>query len=316
MAFHFIEPERRTLHGKFSRDIPPALTIQSGDTVRFRTLEAGWETDELTSEGLRKKIEPRDPVFDSGHCLCGPVFIEGAEPGMTLEIKIEKLIPGAWGWTVAGGWQSSVNDRLGMSELPEFRYDWTLDPETKVGRNQFGHEIALRPFLGVMGMPPNKEGLHPTPPPRVTGGNMDCKELVEGVSLFLPIAVRGGLFSTGDGHAAQGDGEVSTTAIECPMQRADLTFILHPDLKIETPRALTPTSWLTLAFHEDLHEAMYLALEAMLDLMTERFAASRQEALALASLTVDLRVTQIVNGVCGVHAVLPHGALRNVPLRD
>ena len=160
-----------------------------------------------------------------------------------------------------------------------------------------------------MGMPPQEAGRHPTPPPRATGGNLDCKMLTVGSSLYLPVAVPGGLFSCGDGHAAQGDGEVCVTAIECPIERASLTFDLLPDLQLSTPHALTPGGYVTFGLHEDLNEATYLALEAMVDHMAERYALPRADALALASVTVDLRVTQIVNGVRGVHAVLPHDAV-------
>jgi acetamidase/formamidase len=146
-------------------------------------------------------------------------------------------------------------------------------------------------------------------PPRPTGGNIDCRELTAGSSLFLPIAVPGGLFSAGDGHAAQGDGEVAETAIECPVERADLTFLLHPALPIATPRARTAEGWLTLGFADDLDEAMFRALEAMLDLIGERYGMGRAEALAMASVAVDLRVTQVVNGTKGVHAFLRHGAI-------
>ena len=114
----------------------------------------------------------------------------------------------------------------------------------------------------------------------------------------------------GDGHAVQGDGEVSGVAIECPMERVDLTFRLRTDMRLTTPRAKTSTGWITLGFHENLHEASLIALEAMLDLMGERYQLPRSQALALASLIVDLHVTQIANGVLGVHAVLPHEAMR------
>ncbi len=178
-------------------------------------------------------------------------------------------------------------------------------------RNQDGFVVPLRPFMGVMGMPPDEPGWHPSWPPRIWGGNLDCRELVAGSTLYLPIPVRGALFSVGDGHAAQGDGEVSGTAIECPMERVDLTFELLPDLHIQTPRARTPAGWLTLGFHTDLYEASTRALEAMLDLMIGQYDLERQDALALASVVVDLRVTQLVNaGVLGVHALLPEGALR------
>jgi acetamidase/formamidase len=170
--------------------------------------------------------------------------------------------------------------------------------------------VTLRPFMGIYGMPPAETGIHSTIPPRVTGGNIDCKELIVGSTLYLPIAVEGGLFSTGDGHAAQGDGEVSITAIECPMDRVDLTFDVHDNLPISTPIANTPAGWITMGFHEDLDEALLIALEAMLTLMKRLHGLERLDALALASVAVDFRVTQVVNRVRGIHAVLPHGAIR------
>lgn len=230
---------------------------------------------------------------------------------MTLSIHIDDLQVGSYGWTGAGGWSTPLNDRLKVTELPEFSLHWELDAETMTALDQYGHTVSLRPFMGVMRMPLDVPGKQPTPPPRITGGNMDCKELVAGTTLYLPIAVEGGLFSTGDGHAAQGDGEVSVMAIEAPMQRCELTFDLLPDLHLTTPRANTPSGWITLAFHEDLDEAIGIALEAMLDLMGELYGYERQMALALASVVVDVRITQLVNaGVRGVHAFLPHGAIR------
>jgi acetamidase/formamidase len=164
--------------------------------------------------------------------------------------------------------------------------------------------------MGVMGMPTNEPGILSTPPPRHTGGNLDCKELIAGTTLYLPIEVAGGLFSVGDGHALQGDGEVSVTAIECSMERVELTFTLLEDFPIQTPHAKTEEGWLTMGVHEDLNEAMFLALEAMITLIQNQHGMDKQEALALASLLVDLRITQIVNGVQGVHAILPHSAIK------
>jgi acetamidase/formamidase len=158
-------------------------------------------------------------------------------------------------------------------------------------------------------MPPPEPGTHSTTPPRVWGGNIDCKELVAGTRLYLPIPVDGALFSAGDGHARQGDGEVSQLAIECPVERAELTLSLS-DLELRTPTAWTPKAWLTLGFDADLDEAAAIAISAMLELMAREHGLGRAEALALASLVVDLRVTQVVNEVQGVHAMLPHDALR------
>jgi len=310
MATYTIERERRTLHGHFSRDLPPVLAIDPGDTVVFRTLNAAWDLEARSADDVPpKRFEPRHAELDKGHALCGPIQIRGAEPGMVLGVHIDEVRPGPYGFTVAGGWSSETNDRLGVVE-EGITLIWDLDPDALVGRNQLGHTISLHPFMGVMGMPPAEPGVHPTAPPRVTGGNIDCKELVAGSTLYLPIEVPGGLFSVGDGHAAQGDGEVSTTAIECPMERVTLTFSLHDGPPLRTPRANTAVGWITLGFHEDLLEANMLALDAMLDLMMEQYKLSRLEALGMASLVVDMRATQIVNGVRGVHAVLPHGAIK------
>jgi len=152
-------------------------------------------------------------------------------------------------------------------------------------------------------------GVHSTIPPRRWGGNIDCKELLAGTTLFLPIAVDGALLSAGDGHAAQGDGEVSQLAIEAPVERAQLTLSVRDDLSLTAPIAWTPEAWLTFGFDEDLDEAAALAVDGMLQLMGREYGLERREALALASVVVDLRVTQLVNGAQGIHARLAHEAL-------
>ena len=302
MALQLLEPDLRTLHGHWSREFAPVLTIDPGDTVRFRTLEAGWR---LSPDGRR--FEPRPA--NAGHALTGPVFVRGAEPGMALAVRVDRLRTCGWGWNGAGGGDYGINRLLGLVEPPEVQMRWTLNPDALTGTNQFGHSVRLRPFLGVMGVSPAEPGIHSTTPPRVNGGNIDCKELVEGSTLYLPVLAPGTLFSCGDGHAAQGDGEVSCLAIECGMDVAELTFDLVPDLHLTAPRANTPAGWVTFGFSEDLNEAMLQALNGMLDLMGELHGLDQKTALALASVVVDLRVTQVVNQVRGVHAVLPHGAV-------
>jgi acetamidase/formamidase len=310
MATYYIDPTPDTLHGTFSREYPPVLTIDPGDSVVFRTLNASWALETPSfQKGDVKRFEPRIKGHDDGHALCGPIAIRGAQPGMTLEIHINEVQPGAWGWTGGGGWNSELNKRLGLVEQG-VELHWKLDAHTMIGQDEYGHTLALQPFMGVMGMPPAEPGIHPTSPPRFCGGNIDCKELVAGSTLYLPIAVPEALFSVGDGHALQGDGEVSGVAIECPMERVDLTFHLRDDLHLTTPRARTSSAWITLGFHENLHEASLIALEAMLDLMGEQYQLPRAQALALASLIVDLRVTQIATGVLGVHAILQENALK------
>lgn len=310
MTIHQLKPHRSTLHGTFSRDWEPVLRIIPGDSVEFETLDARWSIEDPQPDGtLGHRFAPRDDERDNGHALCGPIFIEGALPGMVLSVDIGKLVPGTWGWTAAGGWANGINERIGTDAI-EFRMDWTLDAEAGVGTNQFGHSVALNPFFGVMGMPGMDSQPVPSWTPRPHGGNIDCKELVEGVTLFLPIAVEGGLFSAGDGHARQGDGEVSGTAIECPISSGLLTIGLRDDFAITTPIAHTDDAWLTFGFDEDLDEAVIIALDAMLDVMGREHGLNRNQALALASVAVDFRVTQIVNGVRGVHAVFRHDAIR------
>jgi len=306
---HRIEAGRQNVHGYFSRELTPVATIDSGDTVDLRTLDAGWHPDPDAATGRWHHDEHVDwynSDTDVGHALNGPIEIRGAKPGMTLEVSIDRVIPGAWGWSLGGGWESELNSALGIAEAPPAGDWWTLDNATSIATNRDGVRIAMRPFCGVMGMPPPEAGHHATAPPRIWGGNIDCKELVAGTKLYLPIAVPGALFSAGDGHAAQGDGEVSGVAIECPLESAQLTLTLIEDMVLNEPRAWTPDAWLTFGFDADLDRAATMAVDAMLDLINEQTGLDRKRSMSLASLVVDLRVTQVVNGVKGVHAVLPH----------
>jgi acetamidase/formamidase len=303
-VIHEIPLERRALHGHFSRDLDPVLTIDSGDTIAFSCPNAGWWLDRQT------RFEPRDPELDRGHALVSPVEIRGAQTGQTLEVRVEAVRVGEWGVTEAGGWQTELNDRLRVSDLEVWRLHWSLDADAASAHDDFGREVSLRPFLGVMGLPPPEPGVHSTQPPRVSGGNIDCKELTAGATLYLPISVDGALFSAGDGHAAQGDGEVSQLAIECPVERAELTLSIRDDLPLTTPIAWTRDSWITFGFDKDLDEAASAATDAMLELMGREHGLERRDALALASLVVDLHITQIVNRAKGVHAVLRHDAVR------
>lgn len=310
MTLHRLEPERRTLHGHWSKDLPPVLTIDPGDAVDFVTLDAAWGLQMPQRPGRPDvQFEPRDAELDSGHALTGPVAIRGARPGMMMGITVEELVTGSWGFNIGGAdWLDEDGQPLG--DMGETHWNlWQLDVARLVARNQSGFHVAMRPFLGVMGMPSAEPGVHRTRPPRLNGGNIDCRELVTGSTLYLPVAVAGGLFSTGDGHACQADGEVSGTAIECPMERALLRFTLHEDSPISTPWAETPAGTLTLGFQRDLQLAASDALSAMLTLMEARLGIGRSEALALASLVVELRVTQIVNHTRGVHALLRPGTL-------
>jgi acetamidase/formamidase len=289
LTTHEIPLERRTLHGHFSRDLPPILTVESGDSIVFSCLDAAWHL------GRDEFFEPRDPQLDAGHALIGPIEVRGARAGQTLEVNIDQVRVGRLGFTAAEG-----------GHLVR----WQLDADSGSARDEHGREVELAPFLGVLGMPPASKGIHGTGPPRTCGGNIDCKDLVAGATLFLPIPVDGALFSAGDGHGRQGDGEVSGTAIECALERADLTLSLRDDLDLRDPIARTADSWIAFGFDEDLDEAAAHAVDVMLELMERELGLARRDALAFASVVVDLKVTQVVNGVKGVHAVLRDDAIR------
>lgn len=280
---HELPLERRTLHGHFSRDLEPVLTIDPGDTVRFATPNAGWYLDDET------RFEPIVSPEDDGHALAGPIEVRGAKEGQTLVVQIDEVVPGPWGETFGDG--------------ARVRWDLADGIGTALGRS-----VRLAPFLGVMGMPPVGNGVHSTIPPRPQGGNIDCKQLVAGSTLYLPIPYDGASFSAGDGHAAQGDGEVSGTAIECSV-RAQLTLDLRDDLPLAWPCARIDGAWLTFGFDRDLTAAAWKANEGMLDLLEREHGLDRPEALAIASVVVDLHVTQLVNDVLGVHALLRDDAL-------
>ncbi|HTO25036.1 MAG TPA: acetamidase/formamidase family protein [Gaiellaceae bacterium] len=301
---HELPLERRNLHGHFSRDLAPVLTVDPGDSIVSATLNAGWRL-----ESDRELFDDRDPELDAGHALCGPVEVRGALPGGTLAVHVDELRVGPWGVTWGGGFPTPLNERLGVADGETRILHWTLDADAGIGHDQVGREVTLHPFLGVIGMPPPEPGVHPTAPPRRFGGNIDCSELAEGTTLYLPIPVEGALLSFGDGHARQGDGEVSQLAIEAPMERTRLTVSLA-DFELEYPVAHIDGAWVTFGFDEDLDEAAALAIEGMLDLMRRDHGLERRDALALASVVVDLRVTQLVNGVRGIHAILRDDALR------
>ncbi|WP_088068689.1 acetamidase/formamidase family protein [Gottfriedia luciferensis] len=298
------------LHASFNNEYEPIQFIRSGDSIEFNTIDIGWGYSE--KEGERIRFESREKETEWGHPMIGPFYIENAKPGMTLEIKINELKSGWYGWNCAGGNKNWQNKVLGISEQPEVTINWMINTESKLAKTEIKDQefsVPLSPFLGVLATAPSEPGIHSTIPPRYCGGNIDCKELIEGSTLFLPIAVEGALFSAGDGHAAQGDGEVSGQAIEAPFDKVNLTLTVREDLHINMPRANTPAGWITFGFDEDLNKATATALNGMVELMQELYSLEKTEAVALASVCVDLRITQIVNKVKGVHAVLPHDKL-------
>jgi acetamidase/formamidase len=244
----------------------------------------------------------------AGHALCGPIFVRGAEPGDVLEVRMGEIRPGTWGHTyVARRPDLGVDQEAGIG--------WNLDADagTATDASRLDITIALRPFMGVMGNAPGEPGQHSTIPPRRVGGNLDCRDLTSGSILRLPVEVEGALFSVGDGHGAQGDGEISTTAIECPMERVELTFDVRKDRQMRAPEASTPTGYVTLGLGNTVDEAIPIAVNGMLDHLQRTYGVTRSHALGLASVLVQLRITQIVNGTVGVHALLPVEVLERAP---
>lgn len=306
MAQHRLVPTPETVVDVFSRDHAPVLTVEPGDSVVVRSLDsAGYLLPQRTPGDRQPTLIPDA----RGHCLTGPIAVTGAEPGMLLEVRLMSVRPDDWGWTVAAARDNALNRRLGVTDSPPSWSLWGLDEAHGLATDDRGFVVPMRPFLGVVGLAPAEPGEHSTVPPRAEGGgNIDCRELVAGASLYLPVLVPGALLSVGDGHAAQGDGEVGGTAIECAMTTELVVELVH-EPPLRTIHAVTPAGRVTFGFDADLDEAMADALDAMLLWMQSSYDLERPAALALASAVVDLRITQVANQVWGVHAVLPDGAL-------
>jgi len=303
---HRLEPAPETTRDVLCRDHSPVLTVDPGDTVTVRSLDASGH---LARQEFPGQDRPRMIAEARGHCLTGPIEVRGAQPGDMLALRLVSMRPGDWGWTVAGGRDTPVTRRLGLAGGPPSWLLWELDADAGQGRTQEGLTRPLAPFLGVMGMPPDEPGEHSTIPPRAAGGgNIDCRELVAGTTLFLPVTVPGALLYLGDGHAAQGDGEVGGTAIECPMT-TEAVISLAPGRPLGTIHAEAPGGRITFGFDADLNVAMGDALDAMVTWLAELCGQGRAAALALASTCVDMRITQVANQTWGVHAVLPAGLL-------
>ena len=284
------------LHTSWDRDRPPALRVDSGTVVRF---------DCLNDSGPR--ITPDTDSADLpdtefvGHHLTGPVAIEGATPGDVLQIDILDVECADWGYTLVRSGERGVG--LLPEEFPDpFLYHWAVGEE--VARFEHGIEVPLAPFPGVVGVAPAEPGEHPTGPPRHVGGNMDVKHLTAGSTVYLPVAVEDALFSVGDGHAAQGDGEVCVSAIETPTAvTARLT--LREDMDVEAPHfettgPFTPSgrdepAYATMGVRDDLMDAAKDAVRRLIEHLHDRRGLSRPEAYVLCSVAADLKINEIVD---------------------
>ena len=306
MATTRLDPTPATTAHVFSRDHTPVLTVEPGDSVIVRSLDASGYLARQEEPGQQ---QPRLHPEGLGHCLTGPIAVTGARPGQLLAVRLDSLRPDDWGWTVAGAHDTPISRRLGLAEGPPSWLLWELDADRGKGTESRGFVRDLAPFLGVLGVAPAEPGEHSTIPPRAgSGGNIDCKELVASATLYLPVAVPEALLYLGDGHAAQGDGEVGGTAIECGMT-TKVTVDLVPDRPLATVHAETPAGRITFGFDADLNVATGDALDAMVTWMAGLYDLDLATALALASTCVDLRVTQVANQTWGVHALLPTSSI-------
>jgi acetamidase/formamidase len=307
MATHRLAPTPETVRwGSFDAAYPPLITINSGDTVVLECVSGGAEVMPPPASGLRvppalAAIHAANIPRVGGHILTGPVAVAGAQPGDMLEVHIDRIELGAdWGYCgfrpLLGTLPEDFPERF-LSHIP-------VDRDRRMALLPWGTELPLAPFFGVMGVaPPLAWGRITSIVPRAMGGNLDNKELVAGATLYLPVFREGALFSCGDGHGVQGDGEVCVTAIETSLQ-GRFQFIARNDLRFSYPRAETPTHYITMGMDPDLDQCSVMALRDMIVLLGEKANLSREDAYTLCSLAADVRVTQAVNGSKGIHVMI------------
>jgi acetamidase/formamidase len=308
---HDLSPSPTTIAwGHYWSETTPVLRIKSRDQVRLHTLitssperleAAGLPADQVEKELRAVQMLPQKDRGPGGHILTGPIYIEDAEPGDVLEVKIISIdlaIPYGYNAIGQNGFLSDEIFERKMQIIP-------LDKEKMIGHFVHGIDIPLRPFFGSMGVAPPKEiGKWNSAPPWIHAGNLDNKELVAGTTLFIPVHVKGALFEIGDGHAAQGNGEVDITAIETSL-KGTLQFFVHKNQSLKWPRAETSTHIITMGCDRDLNAATHIAVREMIHYLMQEKKLSQADAYMLCSIAVDVNITQLVDGNVGVHAMLP-----------
>ncbi|MBH8553867.1 acetamidase/formamidase family protein [Nostocaceae cyanobacterium CENA357] len=315
MTHHILKATKETVHlGGFSHKLEPALTIDSGDTVDVETYTGYYVYDKAPPEFLTpefvdicQNLSPERKVAAGPHLLTGPIYVKDAEPGDVLEVRLEAIAPNLpVGFNaIRTGW-GALPQKFTQPALRFIPLDLIHNiAEFPTGS---GIKIPLKPFFGILGVA-TPETSRISIPPGCYGGNIDNRELQTGSRVFLPIFVPGGLFSIGDGHSAQGDGEVNVTAIETSMN-GRIVLTLRKDLQLSTPIAETATDIITMGFAQTLDAALEIAVKNMIDFL-ERFAnLSAEDAYVLCSLAVNFRITQVVNSPQkGVHGMLPKSIL-------
>jgi len=306
---HRLEASPTTVaYGHYWAETKPVLTINSGDIIDVDTMLTNTP-DRLEKSGvpakdiqasLRAIVEQVKDRGPGGHILTGPVFVNGAEPGDALEVKVLSIdLPIGYGYNGCSGYVRE-NCEPGRGQMII-----QLDRKSMTATFLPGIVIPLRPFFGSMGVAPALEvGRVSSNPPSTHAGNLDLKELVAGTTLFIPIHVRGALFEVGDGHAAQGDGEVDQTAIETSL-RGKLQLTVRKGMKLAWPRAETSTHFISIGTDVDLRIATRVAIQEMVDFLASTKKMDKHQAYQLTSLAGDVAITQLVDGTMGVHVKMP-----------
>ena len=314
---HRLEATPSTIaYGYYDAAATPVLRIASGDIIDVDTLltnspnglqRAGVPVEQIQAS-LKAIVEqtPAEKKGPGGHILTGPVFVQGAEPGDALEVKILSIdlaIP--YGYNGCSGFV-----RENCSQGPSRTRIIQLDAKTMTAEFVPGIVIPLRPFFGSMGVaPPPEAGRISSNPPGIHAGNLDNKALVAGTTLLIPVHAPGALFEVGDGHAAQGDGEVDQTAIETSL-RGRLQLTVRKGMKLAWPRAETPTEYISMGTDEDLTKATKVAIQEMIDFLVAEKKLDKMAAYQLTSIAGDVHITQLVDGKVGVHVKLPKGIFK------
>ena len=306
--------------GYYDAKTAPVLRVKSGDTVEIQTLitsspkrleDAGVPAAQV-EQSLRDITAEVTDKGPGGHILTGPVYIEEAQPGDVLEVRIQKIklaIP--YAYNAFGPGRGYIPDDFPYSKMKIIQ----LDEQKGVAHFAPGIDIPLHPFFGSMGVaPPEAAGRFSSNPPWIMGGNMDNKDLVAGTTLYLPVHAAGALFEVGDGHAAQGDGEVDITAIETSLI-GTFQFIVRKDMHLKWPRAETPTHYITMGFNDDLNASATLAVREMVDFLVTEKHLTRDDAYQLASVAADLHITELVDGNKGVHMMIPKSIFTAAPAK-
>jgi acetamidase/formamidase len=314
MAHHILRANCQTVHlGGFSNQLKPVLTINSGDSIDVETYTGFYIYDKapiefLTPEFLEicQNLSPKQQVDSGPHLLTGPIWITDAQPGDVLEVNLQAIYPQLpIGFNAIYPYKGALHKHFSEHKLRFI----PLDLEKQIAEFPLGSgiKIPLKPFFGILGVATTEN--RSSVPPGNYGGNIDNKELQAGSRIFLPVFVPGALFSIGDGHSAQGDGEVNLTAIETSMN-GRIKIILHKDIKLTTPIAETPTDIITMGFGQTLEAAFEMTLQQMISLLKHFVGLNAEEAYVLCSLAVDFHITQVVNlPQKGVHGMLSKAIL-------